>query len=354
MNISRMGEILRKAKRSVRWIAGSAALAAIMAWVGGACTEKVAPGVMEDGRTGVAVGADAETVAVKAEEAPALVQVVGTTASEEKIHLSARIPATISSVHVSSGTAVKRGDELVVLDDREIREQLAGAEAQFKQAETEFLRTRQLFDGKAATDQALVAAESSFNAAKAQVDRVRVMLTYARISSPIDGVVTERRIEVGDLAGPGQPLLSVYDPARMRLEADIPVRLVEKLKLGQEVDVVLERPARAFRGKVTEVVGEVDPASRTQKVKIALPEAGGQVLPGTFGRLYVEDDPVRRYMLPDSAITRVGQLEYVYVVRGGTASRRLVRSGMRMDGRTEILAGLTEGETVLAVPQEVF
>ena len=75
----------------------------------------------------------------------------------------------------------------MTLDDREIREELAAAEAQLKQAETEYERTRVLSERDAATDQALIAAESAFNAARAQVDRVKVMLTYTELRSPIDG-----------------------------------------------------------------------------------------------------------------------------------------------------------------------
>jgi len=170
---------------------------------------------------------------------------------------------------------------MVTLDDREIAEQMAAAEAQLKQAETEYQRAKQLLENKATTDQAFIAAESAYNGAKAQMERVRVMMSYARITSPIDGIVIDRRIEVGDLANPGQVLLTVYDSEHMRLEAPVPVRLVDRLALNQAVEVKLDRPDKTFQGRVSQIVSEIDPMSRTQLVKIRLDGVTGDVSGGS-------------------------------------------------------------------------
>ena len=149
-------------------------------------------------------------------------------------------------------------------------------------------------------------------------------------------------------------LLAVYDPSRMRLEAPVPVRLVNRLAIGQSVEVTLDRPAKGFPGTVSEVVSEVDPASRTQLVKIHLDGATGDVLPGTFGRLWVDAGPREIVSVPASAVIRVGQLEFVQAVRDGRAVRRLVKTGPARDDSLEILSGLSAGDVILVnpVPQE--
>jgi len=337
------------AKQHWKPIAGALGLLLAVAYSGGWFGEKVKPGTLA-GEAGSEVPAGALTATVLRTNAAARLSLFGTTASDVKVNLSARIPATVSEVFVSAGDAVKKDQLLVTLDDREIKEQLAAAEAQAKQAETEFQRARQLFEKAATTEQALTAAGSMRSAAKAQLDRVQVMLSYARIVSPIDGVVTDRRIEAGDLAGPGQVLLAVYDPARMRLEVPVPVRLVEHVAMGQEVQIVLDRPSRAYRGKVTEIVSEIDPASRTQTVKARLDGTAGDVLPGTFGRLSVDGEPRETLLIPAGAVYRVGQLEMVQVVAGGRASRRMVTTGAVYGDRVEVLSGLNAGEQVLATP----
>ena len=344
------------AKQPSRWnfwwrpLAGVAGLAAMIVYSGGACRPRVEPGKIE-ALPGFAVPTGAKTLELKTEKIAARIEVVGTVNSEEKINLSARIGGYIKELTVTAGSKVTKGQVLAVLDDREILEQMAMAEAQFKQAEIEFKRTRELLEKKATTDQAFVAAESAFNTAKAQADRVRVMLTYAKILSPLDGIVTDRRVEVGDLANPGQVLLVVYDPKRMRLEAPVPVRLIEKLKIGQEVAVKLDRVDCTCTGRVSLVVSEIDPQSRTQTVKISLAGAGSvEVLPGTYGRFSVADDAVERILVPTGAVYRVGQLEMVQVLEQGRVLRCLVKTGQTFGDRVEILSGLQAGETILTEP----
>ena len=199
-------------KKHLKLILGLAGLAAVVAWSGGFLARKVKPAAL-DNPPGVAVPAGAATVAVQAETAPGRVEVVGTTASEEKINLSARIPAYVGEIFASAGDRVKKGQKLIALDDRDIRQQLAGAEAQLNQAQTEYERAKQLFEKEATTQQALVAAESMYAGARAQVEQVKVMLTYAQVESPIDGIVTDRRVEAGDLANPGMLLLGLRSAA---------------------------------------------------------------------------------------------------------------------------------------------
>jgi RND family efflux transporter MFP subunit len=193
----------------------------------------------------------------------------------------------------------------------------------------------------------LLAAETGRDAARAQAEGARVMTTYARIVSPIDGVVTDRRVEKGDVAAPGQWLLVVYDPARMRLEAPVPMRLAGALSVGQQVGVVLTDPERPRTGRITEIVPEIDPQSRTQKVKVLLDDPSG-LRPGAFGRLIAPGGSVEVVRVPEAAVLRVGQLEMVRVVRDGRTLRRLVTTGAHRDGQVEILSGLEDGETVLA------
>jgi RND family efflux transporter MFP subunit len=289
---------------------------------------------------------------VKAASLRSRIDIVGTAASEKTIRLSARISAYVNEVFASAGSRVEAGDVLMTLDDREIREQMAGAEAALRQAEAEHRRVQRLMESRAATEQQATAAESAFRSAQAQVERLKVMLSYASIAAPISGVVTEREVEAGDLANPGQALLTIYDPTRMRLEAPVPVRLVERLSLGREVQVTLDQPAVTLTGTITEIVSEIDPMSRTRKVKVHVPPGGAEILPGTFGRMWVEDEPRDAILVPASAVYRVGQLEFVRIVRGDRSLRRAVRTGPSDGDQVEILAGLEIGERILAKAPE--
>lgn len=336
---------LQNWKRHWKSALGVGSLVALMVHASGACHRKVDGRALEHEAGRPAAGL-ATVVAGRAPEAEQL-DLVGTAASHLSVNLSARINAYVSTVHAAAGDRVVPGQPLVTLDDREIREQLAAAEAQLKQADTEFKRARQLFEANAFSEQALTATESEATAARAQVDRIRVLLTYAQVTAPMAGVVTERRVEVGDLASPGQVLLVLYDPTRMRLEVPVPVRLLDRMPLGRTVPVQLDYPSRVVTGQVTEVVSEIDADSRTRKVKLLLQDGSGDILPGAFGRIWIEDDARDMITLPAAAVQRSGQLEMVEVVREGRALRRLVRTRPLAGDRVEVLSGLAGGEAVV-------
>lgn len=335
--------------RLVKPLAGAVVLVAIILWSAGVFRSRTPPGRLEH-EPGLPLPPNAALFTVKSETIAPHVDVVGTVASDVKVNISARIPGYVQEVFVSAGSPVKAGQELVTLDDREIREQVTAAEAQFRQAEAELNRTRQLYDNKAATEQALTAAQSMFAAARAQWERSKVMLTYTRITSPMDGVVTDRRVEPGDLANPGQVLLAIYDPANMRLEAPVPVRLIPKLPIGQDVEVTLDGFASNFQGRVRQIVSEIDPLSRTQLVKVHIEGTAGNVMPGTFGRLWVADDARPAILIPASAVYAVGQIEMLQVAKDGRAIRRAVQTGPRQGASVEVLSGLDVGDVVLVNP----
>jgi len=333
----------------LKWPVSIVGLALMIAWTGGMFHAKTAAGKL-DVEIGKPLPENARTYTVKLVSVAPRIDVVGTVASEESVHLSARISAYVSSISASAGQSVKKGQVLIELDSREMQEKLAAANIQLKQSRTEYNRTLSLYKQKAATEQSLTAAESMYNAAKSQVAEINVMLTYTRIKSPINGVVTDRRVEKGDLANPGHTLLSVYDPLNMRIEVPVPVRLVEKVTLGQTVDISLDRPNRPFKGRVSEIVSAIDPLSRTQKVKVHIDNKKADILPGTFGRVWVSEDPYPAVLVPASAIILSGQLEMVHLVQDNRVVRRMVKSGPSFGKKIEILSGLSQGDVILVSP----
>ena len=324
-----------------------AALGAMIVYAGGFLHKKTPPDQLAIS-AGEPIPAGSVIQEVRATPHAPRIDVVGTTTSDRRIQLSARIGGYVQDVTVVAGDPVKAGQTLVVLDDREIREQLAAAESQLAQASAEQRRAQQLFERQATTEQALTAAESAFQTARANVERTKVMLSYATVTAPMDGIVAERNIEVGDLANPGQLLLSMFDPTNMRIEVPVPVRLVHQFQLGQTREVALEFPNRTFKAEVTEIVGQIDPQSRTRRVKLRLLDAASEVLPGSFGRVWVEDAPRPALLVPAAALFQVGQLDMVHVALDDQRmSRRMVKTGARIGDQVDIVSGLADGTRIV-------
>lgn len=327
-------------------------LGLLIVWTTGVFSKRVGPGSVAY-EAGFPLPPDAQTLTVTEELMPSRVPVIGTVTSEVTVQLTARVNAHIDAVHVAAGDAVEKGDLLFTLDHRQWSAQRAATEARRKQARTEYERTRNLYERQAATEQQRIAAEAAFHEIQAQLDEIDVALSYTEIRSPLTGVVSDRFAEAGMVAQPGQHLATVYDTSRMRLDAAVPVRLIDYLTIGDTVAVKLERPRTNVSGRIHRIVGEIDPRSRTQMVQVMLEAAESRpIFPGTFGRFFLEAAAQRMVRLPATAIRHEGQLAMVQVIENERAFWRLVRTGVSADGRTEILSGVTDGDVVLLNPKE--
>jgi multidrug efflux pump subunit AcrA (membrane-fusion protein) len=161
----------------------------------------------------------------------------------------------------------------------------------------------------------------------------------------MDGIVAERLADPGDLASPGSIILRLFDPTRLMLEVPVREGLVSRIKLGERVPFEVEALGTSLYGEVKEVVPDVDPGSRTFMVKICIGEAPG-LMPGMFGVLELPMGTRSAIVLPDSLITRVGQLEYVQAQLDGRAAKLLVRTIPAGSNQCEVVSGLEPGMTV--------
>ncbi|MFU8780181.1 MAG: efflux RND transporter periplasmic adaptor subunit [Kiritimatiellia bacterium] len=329
----------------IKALAALAALLLIMLWASGALQSRM-PGGRLALEKDVTLPPGGVLLTVAFEQIPDFVGLSGTVSSERHITLSARLPAFVEAVHVNAGDRVPEAHLLIELDQRELREEQAAAQAALHQAETAFRRSERLLETNATTPQAHEAAESNFLAAQAQAERVKVMISYTRIQAPITGVVADRFVEAGDLASMGQPLLSIYDPTHLRIEVPVPASLIHHFQVGTQLPVILDLETKPRNGIVTEIVSAFDPVTRTRRVKLRLADAGENILPGMYGEVIVPAGQTRTIMLPAHAIKRIGQLESVTILSRNGLERRLVRTGPHHNGMRSVVSGLNEGDQV--------
>ena len=340
--------------------AAVAALGVFLAWMGGAFREKVRPG---EAVAGLPAAAGRTLVAVEAVRAEDTAAAVGSVQPKKRTEVASQLLATVLDVKVRPGDRVKAGDPLVVLDDRELAAQQREAAATLTAAEADLVTRRGEFErAKKSRASGVVGedeyskVEGAFRVAEAQVARAKeviarlaVQLTHTRIAATGSGLVADRFVDPGDLAAPGKPLLSVYDPADLELHANVPETLAPAVPVGTTLAVRIDAAGFVARGTVREVVPQAQQASRSVLVKVALPPApsGKPLLPGMFGRVEIPVGAADRLLVPAAAVRRVGQLDLVEVANpDGTLSRRFVRVGQEAGGKVEILSGLAAGDRV--------
>jgi RND family efflux transporter MFP subunit len=159
------------------------------------------------------------------------------------------------------------------------------------------------------------------------------------------GVVVDKSVNVGDTVMPGQVLATLYDPTHMQLVASVREMLTQRLKVGQSIGVRMDSLGVACAGTVSEIVPEAQSASRTFQVKVTGPCPPG-IYSGMFGRIVIPLDTQELLVIPSAAVSHVGQLDLVDVVRDGRVERRIVRLGRDMDADVEVLSGLQVDEQV--------
>jgi RND family efflux transporter MFP subunit len=327
-----------------------------------------------------------QTEVVHLESAPLLYQAVGTVRSANTAILAAQLPGTVREVRVQAGDRVRRGQLLAVLDDRSALAQVQGAEAGVNEAmqgeaeveqalkaatadrqfaEATFDRykvllaknslSRQEYDGAEARYQAALANERGMEAKKQQIvarqqqarsqqESAQTYLSYARILSPLDGVVTAKSVDAGTVVMPGTPLLTVEDTARYRVEASLPEEYLPHATVGETVNVTTGHGA--CDGRVAEVVPAADVTSHTFVVKIDLP-SGCECRSGEYGQASFPIGQANSLAVPGSALVEHGELQGIFVVTSNsTVEYRLVKTGRTVGNRVEILSGLAAGEKI--------
>jgi len=293
------------------------------------------------------------------EDRPTYYVAVGTVRSRTNATVSAQLSGRILQVLADAGQAVETGDLLATVDSQELETRAAQAASALEAAQSELTDARlhhtrmsRLLPEEAITqaqmdraDARLRQASATVEAAGKRLEEARIVLGYASIRSPMSGVIDSRQAETGDLAFPGKPLFVIHNPRGLRLEASVREGMIGRIETGRGVEVELTALGTEVAGTVEEIVPSADPVSRTFLVRVSLPPAKG-LYPGMFGRLKlrIEDHPA--VLVPEAAVSMVGQLRTVLVRVEGRWVRRYVTLGERGDGRVEVLSGLEGGETV--------
>jgi RND family efflux transporter MFP subunit len=191
-------------------------------------------------------------------------------------------------------------------------------------------------------------ALAKIDQAKADVANGQVYQSYGRVASPIKGIVTAKQAEIGAMAAPGAPLLTVEDDSHYRLEASVEESQIRNIHVRDQVQVRIDTLGdEEVSGTVSEIVPAADPANRSNSVKIDLP-ARPALHSGSFGRARFPSGQKQAITIPQRAITERGQLVSVFVVDlSGTARLRLIKTGKAYGDRVEVLTGLSDGERIV-------
>ncbi|MEW5862557.1 MAG: efflux RND transporter periplasmic adaptor subunit [Pseudomonadota bacterium] len=280
--------------------------------------------------------------------------------------VAAQIAGRIVDIRFDVGDYVKKGEVIVRIDERAATQAVAASEAQVREAEAaarnarlNYERSRQLFAQKFISQAALDKAEADYKQAQARLAAVlagagaaATERSFATIVAPYSGVVSARHVELGEMAVPGKPLMTGFDPASLRAVANVPQSQVPAIQASGRARVEIPSLGRWIEARAITVVPAADPRTHTTRVRLDLPEDLREVYPGVFARAHFTVGRAERLLVPREAVFRRSELTAVYVLdEKGYPRLRQVRLGTAGDERAvEVLAGLRPGERVALEP----
>ena len=290
----------------------------------------------------------AEVVEIKHTSVPICIEVTGQVVAIFQAALSSRIQGTIDTLFGREGTPVVKGQTLIQLDNRDVRADLARASAEVENTKAQLDRMNQLYTQDAVSKQEMENATRAYKVAEANRTTVLAQLSYTNVKAPFDGVITEKMVEAGELASPGQLLLKMENPRQLRLKATVAEGDLRSVSLGDKISVVIDALGeQALDGVVGQILPAGDSQTHTFTVKVDLPAELG-LKTGMFGRFQLEKGTSKTILVPWTAVVERGELTSVFAVGSDQIARlRWVKVGRRLDQQVEILSGVNVGESVL-------
>lgn len=266
--------------------------------------------------------------------------------------VSSQVSGRLVEVLADGGDRVKKGELLARIDSREAAEQVQAARAQYLNAKADYERSLSLFKQKFVSQAAMDRAKAALDSAAAQQGAAAAGQSHGTILSPLTGLVARRHVEPGDMAMPGKPLFTVYDPAGMRVIASIPQYQLPRLKGGLKARVEFPEQSRWVETTGITLLPMADSATHVTQVRVNLPTDLQGVLPGSFARVHFILGEAEKLTVPATAVLRRGEVAAVYVrsPEGRLALRQLRLGEAVGQGEIEVLAGLKAGESVALDP----
>ena len=288
-------------------------------------------------------------VTVASRSIDSVVSAAGALSSKNISMLSSKIMGTVEYLGVNEGDYVKAGSLLLKIDSGEINAQVHQAEAAYNNAKLHYDRIKSLYDDKAATQMEMDQATLGIKTAEAGLRAAKAMKSYTSITAPISGQIVEKRINRGEMANPGQPLIKIEDNRNLRLEVLVKELDIMYVQPGKPVRVEIDAlPGKSFTGTVSQVVPASDVRTHSFLVKINIPSVKG-LITGMYGRAYFTTGEREVILVPRSALVAMAGLSGVYIVSPeGTAVFQIVQLGEEHPEGTEVLTGLKTGDQVIS------
>jgi len=284
-----------------------------------------------------------------------------------EVNLFPKVNGFVKELFVDRGSIVKKGQLLVILEAPEMESEVDAANSQYIQAQADAEASKEKYDRlkEAAKEPGSVspldlddansqmkASEAKAQAQRSNVEAVKTMLGYLRIYAPFDGMIIQRNVSPGALVAPGKtgdlPILILQDIHKMRLTVDIPEDYVDKVDLTQPVSFTFNAmPGQVQTAKISRSANSLG-SMQQEAIEIDVLNKNGQLKPGMYAEVKIPMlSGAKSLLVPNNAIIRSTEHEYVIKDSSGKASLVNIKEGLVSNDSTEVFGNLKANDKVL-------
>ncbi|MBK6453931.1 MAG: efflux RND transporter periplasmic adaptor subunit [Proteobacteria bacterium] len=335
-------------RNSARWLA----LVALVGALAAGCSNGKAKD-KEGAETGKNSTVPVEVQPLKRAEMVAVYSGTAPIEAHEEATVVAKVGGEVRQIFVEEGDSVQAGQVLARLDGDRLRLTLAQTDANLRKLERDYKRTLELADKGLVPKSTAENTKYDLDALRAGYESARLELSYTEIRAPINGVISARKIKVGNTIGPNEPTFTVTDLDPLLAFVHVPEKEFRKIAPGQNAEVVIDAlGGTRFVGTISRISPTVDPQTGTFRARVEVPDATRTLKPGMFARVnIVYERRQDALQLPRTAILDADGQQSVFVVASGKAEQRTIRTGLSNGGWIEVLEGLKGSEQVVTVGQ---
>lgn len=285
---------------------------------------------------------------VKSEKLDNRIFATGSAVSSEMVDLKPEVAGKIIQLNISEGKPVSKGQLLIKLNDVDLQAQLRKLEAQLKLTQQSEVRLRKLLDIKGVSQDEYDVVTNQINNIKADMEYTEAQIAKTEIRAPFSGIIGLRAVSLGAYISGTSQVATIQIVNPMKIDFSIPEKYVNQVRLGDQITFGTEGSADKFTGKVYAIDNQIDPTTRTLKVRATAANSSGRLKPGAFVKVDFSLKEIdNALMIPTEAVVPILKGQQVFVSKNGKAQAVEIGVGVRTDSKIQVTSGLSVGDTII-------
>ncbi len=276
------------------------------------------------------------------------VRVTGTIVADESVDLNSEVSAKIDQIHFNEGQSVSKEQILVSLNDDEQEAELEKLRFTKKLNEDNEFRQRKLLEKEAISREEYEVALTTLNTSLADIKLLEARMAKYKIRAPFEGRIGLRGVSEGSYINPGDLIARLYNIERVKIDFSIPGKYLQQINVGDKLRFTVDGYEESFDGEIYALEPQIDPQSRSIKLRAYSQNPGNKLLPGQFAKInLILDQLENTMMVPTIAIIPELNSTKVFVYTDGIVDERIVETGIRTEDMVQITNGLEAGDVVI-------